>query len=68
MLNDFSQNTATYTFAKNYAALRDENNKVPRILHFLWVFQPILEKYLDAIRAFEKNNPDYEVRVKNLST
>ena len=62
-LINFSQLNASYTFANKYEAEKDENNDVPQILHFLWVFQPIPEKYLEAISAFEKNNPNYEVRV-----
>ena len=55
----------SYKFASNeYAAARDKNHDVPKILHFLWVFKLIPAKYLDAISAFEKNNPDYEVRIK----
>ena len=54
-----------YKFAdKAYAAARDKNNEVPKILHFLWVVKLIPPKYLNAISGFEKNNPDYEVRVK----
>ena len=49
-----------------YEAERDEKNDVPKFLHFLWVFQPIPEKYLEAISAFEKNNPNYEVREREL--
>ena len=64
MFSQFSHLCSTYAFANNYTDNRDENNNVPRILHFLWVFQPIPEKYLDAITGFEKNNPDYEVRYK----
>ena len=59
----FSHVNTTYVFANNYAKNRDENNQVPRILHFLWIFQPIPEKYLTAISGFEKNNPDYEVNM-----
>ena len=68
MLLIFSQLNASYTFAKKYEAERDENNDVPKFLHFLWVFQPIPEKYLEAISAFEKHNPKYEVRksLKNI--
>lgn len=65
MLLIFSKLNASYSFAKKYVSERDENNDVPKILHFLWVFQPIPEKYLEAISAFEKNNPNYEVRVKD---
>ena len=57
----------SYKFADNeYAAARDENHDVPKILHFLWVFKLLPAKYLDAISAFKKNNPDYEVRIKPL--
>lgn len=56
-----SKLNASYSFAKKYVSERDENNDVPKILHFLWVFQPIPEKYLEAISAFEKNNPNYEI-------
>ena len=51
-----SEHNVTYTFAKEYASNRDENNDVPLILHFLWVGQPIPEKYFDAILGFEKIN------------
>ena len=61
----FSYVETTYTFAKEYAANRDDNNNVPLILHFVWVIQKIPEKYLDAISAFEKMNTNYEVKVKN---
>ena len=55
----------SYKYAdKKYAADRDKNHNVPKILHFLWVFQTVPEKYLDAISVFEKNNPDYEVKGK----
>ena len=60
-----SYTKTSYKFAdKAYAAARDKTNEVPKILHFLWVFQLIPPKYLDAISVFEKNNPDHEVRVK----
>ena len=61
-MNALSHLNTTYVFANKYIDNRDGNNQVPQVLHFLWIFQPIPEKYLDAISGFEKNNPDYEVK------
>jgi len=49
----------SYLSAKEFS--KDTSMKVPRILHFLWIYQPIPDKYLEAITEFEKNNPDYQI-------
>lgn len=56
-----SQLNVTFKFARDYADDRDKITEVPKFLHFLWIFQPITEKYLDAISGFEKNNPNFEI-------
>ena len=48
-------------FADKFLKVKDKSTRIPRILHFQWIFQAIPNKYLDAITEFEKNNPDYQV-------
>ena len=57
----FSHLNGSYLSADGFASDKDMSTIVPRILHFVWIVQPIPDKYLDAITEFENNNPDYEV-------
>ena len=47
-------------FSINFFIL-EKSHIVPKILHFLWIYQPIRDNYIEAISNFEKNNPNYEV-------
>ena len=47
---------------KSVLPLIERSHNVPKILHFLWIHQPIRNNYIEAISTFEKNNPSYEVR------
>ena len=56
-----SQQNESYMFADKFLKVKDKSTRIPRILHFQWIFQAIPDNYLDAITEFEKNNPDYQV-------
>ena len=52
--------------AEEFKEDKDMTTSVPRLLHFLWINQPIPDKYLDAIAEFEEKNPDYQVKQVSL--
>jgi len=37
--------------------------EIPKILHFVWVGNPIPEKYQKNLRKWRKKNPDYEINL-----
>ena len=41
--------------------VREETYKVPRRLHFLWIRTKIQDKYVEKIRKYVADNPDYKV-------
>jgi len=51
----------SYLSAEEFKKDKDMTTSVPRLLHFLWINQPIPDKYLDAIAEFEEKNPDYQI-------
>lgn len=41
----------------------DENNCVPKKLHFIWVGGLLPDKYISNIKSFKTNNPEYEINL-----
>ena len=41
--------------------VREETYAVPRRLHFIWIGTKIQDKYVDNIRKYVEDNPDYKV-------
>ena len=44
--------------------LPETSYDLPRILHFIWVGQPIKPKYVNSINRFSSHNPNYKVSSK----
>ena len=44
------------------SGLDESSYDVPKIIHFIWIENPIKQKYIDNIKAFTKNT-DYKIFV-----
>lgn len=46
---------------KSWTNYKQSNNRVPKILHFLWIESIVPPHYLNNVMQFAKMNPSYEV-------
>ena len=62
---DFAKQDSDWAMIKdaydNNLARNDDDCKIPKIIHFIWLGSELPDKYIEIINGWKKHNPEFEV-------